>query len=245
MSEEITLEAYASRQELIDNLDDIFEQTLKDLLSTQDVVHVSLTGGTVGIQILENLDPEHQINWNNVHIWWSDERFVPTGDPERNEGQATAALIHRLPIPAENVHRMPASDQGMTLEEAVDAYDAELAKYWPEQPEFDITLLGVGPDAHIASLFPGLEGIDVDNCAVIAVSDSPKPPAERISLTLPAINNSKNVWVVAAGADKAEAVFAAFTQTNKSLAPVCAVSGTEETVFFTDEDAAKLLIDDN
>lgn len=244
MSEETTLEAYASKEELIENIDEIFETTVKDLLVEQDSVHVVLTGGTVGIALLENIDPTHKLDWSRIHLWWGDERFVPAGHPDRNEGQATAALIHRLPIPAENVHRMPASDAGMSLDEAVDAYDDELAKFWPELPEFDITFLGVGPDAHIASLFPGLEGIQVDNTAVIAVRNSPKPPAERISLTLPSLNNSKNVWIVAAGADKADAIYAAFTSENPSEAPVSAVEGIEETVFFTDEAAAARLIDE-
>ena len=244
MSEETTLEAYADKQELIDNIDEIFEETVKDLLQQQENVHVVLTGGTVGIALLENIDPTHKLNWKRIHLWWGDERFVPAGHPDRNEGQATAALIHRLPIPAENVHRMPASDAGLTLDEAVDAYDDELAQFWPELPEFDITFLGVGPDAHIASLFPGLEGIEVDDRAVIAVRNSPKPPAERISLTLPALNNSKNVWVVASGADKADAIYAAFTSESASEAPVSAVEGTEETVFFTDEAAASRLIDE-
>ena len=244
MSEETTLEAYADKQELIDNIDEIFEETVKDLLQQQENVHVVLTGGTVGIALLENIDPTHKLNWKRIHLWWGDERFVPAGHPDRNEGQATAALIHRLPIPAENVHRMPAADAGLTLDEAVDAYDDELAQFWPELPEFDITFLGVGPDAHIASLFPGLEGIEVDDRAVIAVRNSPKPPAERISLTLPALNNSKNVWVVASGADKADAIYAAFTSESASEAPVSAVEGTEETVFFTDEAAASRLIDE-
>lgn len=245
MSEETTLEAYANKQELIDNIDEIFEDTVKDLLLQQDTVHVVLTGGTVGIALLENIDPTHKLDWNRIHLWWGDERFVPAGDPDRNEGQATSALLHRLPIPAENIHRMPASDAGMTLDEAVDAYDDELAKYWPELPEFDITFLGVGPDAHIASLFPGLEGIEVNDRAVIAVRNSPKPPAERISLTLPALNNSKNVWVVASGADKADAIYAAFTSESASEAPVSAVEGIEETVFFTDEAAAARLIEED
>ena len=245
MSEETTLEAYADKQELIDNIDEIFEEAVKELLVEQPAVHVVLTGGTVGIALLENIDPSNKLDWSRIHLWWGDERFVPTGHPDRNEGQATAALIHRLPIPAENVHRMPASDAGMTLDEAVDAYDDELAKFWPELPEFDITFLGVGPDAHIASLFPGLEGIEVDDRAVIAVRNSPKPPAERISLTLPALNNSKNVWVVASGADKADAIYAAFTSENPSEAPVSAVEGIEETVFFTDEAAAARLIDED
>ena len=244
MSEETTLEAYADKQELIDNIDEIFEETVKDLLLQQENVHVVLTGGTVGIALLENIDPTHKLNWKRIHLWWGDERFVPAGHPDRNEGQATAALIHRLPIPAENVHHMPASDAGLTLDEAVDAYDDELAQFWPELPEFDITFLGVGPDAHIASLFPGLEGIEVDDRAVIAVRNSPKPPAERISLTLPALNNSKNVWVVASAADKADAISAAFTSESASEAPVSAVEGTEETVFFTDEAAASRLIDE-
>lgn len=244
MSEETTLEAYADKQELIDNIDEIFEETVKDLLQQQENVHVVLTGGTVGIALLENIDPTHKLDWKRIHLWWGDERFVPAGHPDRNEGQATAALIHRLPIPAENVHRMPASEAGLTLDEAVDAYDDELAQFWPELPEFDITFLGVGPDAHIASLFPGLEGIEVDDRAVIAVRNSPKPPAERISLTLPALNNSKNVWVVASGADKADAIYAAFTSESASEAPVSAVEGTEETVFFTDEAAASRLIDE-
>lgn len=244
MSEETTLEAYADKQELIDNIDEIFEETVKDLLLQQENVHVVLTGGTVGIALLENIDPTHKLDWKRIHLWWGDERFVPAGHPDRNEGQATAALIHRLPIPAENVHRMPASDAGLTLDEAVDAYDDELAQFWPELPEFDITFLGVGPDAHIASLFPGLEGIEVDDRAVIAVRNSPKPPAERISLTLPALNNTKNVWVVASGADKADAIYAAFTSESASEAPVSAVEGTEETVFFTDEAAASRLIDE-
>lgn len=245
MSEETTLEAYANKQELIDNIDEIFEDTVKDLLLQQDTVHVVLTGGTVGIALLENIDPTHKLDWNRIHLWWGDERFVPAGDPDRNEGQATSALLHRLPIPAENIHRMPASDAGMTLDEAVDAYDDELAKFWPELPEFDITFLGVGPDAHIASLFPGLEGIEVNDRAVIAVRNSPKPPAERISLTLPALNNSKNVWVVASGADKADAIYAAFTSESASEAPVSAVEGIEETVFFTDEAAAARLIEED
>ena len=106
MSEETTLEAYADKQELIDNIDEIFETTVKDLLVEQDAVHVVLTGGTVGIALLENIDPGHVLDWSRIHLWWGDERFVPAGHADRNEGQATTALIHSLPIPAENVHRM-------------------------------------------------------------------------------------------------------------------------------------------
>ncbi|MEG0161150.1 MAG: 6-phosphogluconolactonase, partial [Aurantimicrobium sp.] len=93
MSEETTLEAYADKQELIDNIDEIFEEAVKELLVEQPAVHVVLTGGTVGIALLENIDPSNKLDWSRIHLWWGDERFVPAGHADRNEGQATAALI--------------------------------------------------------------------------------------------------------------------------------------------------------
>ena len=240
MSEETTLEAYADKQELIDNIDEIFEEAVKELLVEQPAVHVVLTGGTVGIALLENIDPSNKLDWSRIHLWWGDERFVPAGHADRNEGQATAALIHRLPIPAENVHRMPASDAGMTLDEAVDAYDDELAKFWPELPEFDITFLGVGPDAHIASLFPGLEGIEVDDRAVIAVRNSPKPPAERLSFSYQALNRSKAVFFLASGSAKSEVARCAIKDSKCEL-PAAKVKGLELTRWYVDQEISREL----
>jgi 6-phosphogluconolactonase len=245
MAEETTLEAYSDAQELITHIAEAFDDTVKDLLLTQDSVHIVLTGGTVGIALLSALDLNGSLDWERIHLWWGDERFVPQGDPQRNEGQAAAGLLDRVKIPQKNIHRMPPSDAEMSVDEAAAAYNTELSTFFGDTtPSFDITFLGVGPDAHVASLFPGLEGITETGTNVIAVTNSPKPPAERISLTLEAINSSDRIWVVAAGADKAGAVYSAFTQTDKNLSPVSAVDGVHETVFFTDEAAASRLLED-
>lgn len=245
MSDEKTLEVYTDKADLIAGIDARFEQVVSQALVTQPLVHVVLTGGTVGIAMLEPIDPEHLLDWSRIHLWWGDERFVASDSPDRNEGQAQRALIHRLPIPAQNIHRMPASDAGLSLDDAAAAYTAELAAFANSgsvAPAFDITLLGIGPDAHVASLFPGHPGVQDASAAAIAVRNSPKPPPERVSLSLETINASQRVWVVASGADKAEAVQAAFTATEAAVAPASAVEGTLETIFFTDEAAAQALL---
>jgi 6-phosphogluconolactonase len=245
MAEETTLEAYSNTEELITHIAEAFDDTVKDLLLTQDSVHIVLTGGTVGIALLSALDLNGSLDWTRIHLWWGDERFVPQGDPQRNEGQAAPGLLDRVGIPQKNIHRMPASDTGMSVVEAATAYSNDLSEFFGDNtPRFDITFLGVGPDAHVASLFPGREAITVTGTNVVAVNDSPKPPAERISLTLEALNSSDRIWIVAAGADKADAVYSAFTQTDKNLSPVSAVDGVHETVFFTDEAAASRLLED-
>jgi len=244
---------------LIDAIDARFEEVGSDRLAHQEMVHVVFTGGTVGIGLLRPLDADNQLDWSRIHVWWGDERWVPAGHPDRNEGQAMHAILSRVPVPAENVHRFPASDGGLTLDQAAREYQAELESLAPplrrtdflganfaetetfRTPAFDITFLGVGPDAHVASLFPGLPGVLNKNASVIAVRDSPKPPSDRLSLTLPALNSSARVWVVAAGADKAEAVRLALSATDAAVAPVSAVHGTLETVFFTDAAAAALV----
>jgi 6-phosphogluconolactonase len=245
--------------DLIATIDARFQKVVAGLLALQKQVHIVLTGGTVGIALLGPLDAKNILDWSRIHVWWGDERWVPSDHPDRNEGQATKALLYRLPIPAENIHRFAASDEGLTLDQAARDYQSELesaatplrrddflgASFNGSEafrtPVFDITMLGVGPDAHVASLFPGHAGVKALNASVIAVRDSPKPPAERLSLTLPAINASKRVWVVASGTDKAEAVNLAFGASEASTAPVSAVHGTDETVFYVDAAAAKIV----
>lgn len=240
-----SLEVFADKAELIAGIDRQFEAVVAVLLELQPLVHVVLTGGTVGIAMLEPIDPGHKLDWSRIHLWWGDERFVAADSPDRNEGQAQRALIHRLPIPAHNVHRMPAADAGLSLDEATVAYAQELGSFgegFIQAPAFDITLLGIGPDAHVASLFPDHVGLTTPTTsAAIAVRNSPKPPPERISLSLHTINGSKRVWVIASGDDKAEAVHAAFTSEQHDQVPASAVHGTVETIFFTDAAAAAQL----
>ena len=221
-----------------------FTTKLLDILDTQAVAHVVLTGGSMGGAVLQSVgaSPAHtSIDWSRVHFWWGDERWLPAGDVERNDEQARVAFLEGLDLPAENLHPFPASDSGLDLDTAADVYAAELAQHGVDglpHPIFDITFLGVGPDGHIASLFPHRSGIQVADRTVIAVRNSPKPPPERLSLTRPVINASQRVWMVLAGADKASALGLALAGASRDEVPVAGIKGRRRTVFFVDADAA-------
>lgn len=207
-------------------------------------VHVSLTGGSMGGAVLAAAAARsrvREIDWSLVHFWWSDERFVPRGHADRNETQSRAALLDALDIPAENIHAIAASDQGLDLDEAATAYARELARFAADGqawPSFDVTFLGVGPDAHIASLFPDRPEILVVDEAALPVRDSPKPPPERVTLTRPVINSSKRVWLVMSGADKAAALGLALAGASYASVPAAGAKGRRRTVFFVDLAAA-------
>lgn len=211
--------------------------------------HLVLTGGGIGIRALEAVRDranETRISWSHVHLWWGDERFLPDRDPERNETQAREALINAISIPEEHVHPIPASDglDGDHVEYAATRYGQELAVTARGEgpvPAFDVCLLGVGPDAHVASLFPGLTGVREDESSVTAVHDSPKPPPKRVSLTLPSIRASREVWLLASGEGKAEAVQLGLAGGSVDEAPVAGARGADRTVFWVDEAAAAKL----
>ncbi|KQR54587.1 6-phosphogluconolactonase [Leifsonia sp. Leaf336] len=215
-----------------------------DILDDLGAANVALTGGTMGIAVLEavNGSPARDtIDWSKVHFWWGDERFVEKSSEERNERQAREALLDHLPVPPENIHPFPASDEIADLDEAASVYAAELAAFAPEGqefPRFDITFLGVGPDGHIASLFPDRAGIRETEATVVAVRDSPKPPPERLSLTRPVLNASDRIWLVLSGSDKASALGLALAGASYTEVPVAGAKGRKRTVFFVDKDAA-------
>jgi 6-phosphogluconolactonase len=208
------------------------------------LAHVSLTGGSMGSAVLAAAARSPRlssIDWSMVHFWWSDERFVPRGHDDRNEKQARDALLDALGLPAGNIHAPAASDEGLELDAAADAYAAELARFAGSEgpwPSFDVCFLGVGPDAHIASLFPDRPEILITDRSVVAVRDSPKPPPERVSMTRPVINSSKRVWMVLSGADKASALGLALAGASYASVPAAGAKGRKRTVFFVDRDAA-------
>ena len=221
-----------------------FITKMLDILDEQAVAHVVLTGGGMASSVHEAVAASPActtIDWSRVHFWWGDERWVPDGDADRNDAQARTALLDALELPAENLHPFPASDGELSLDEAAEAYAAELAQHGVDglpHPIFDITFLGVGPDGHIASLFPHRSGIQVTDRTVIPVRNSPKPPPERLSLTRPVINSSQRVWLVLAGADKASALGLALAGASRDEVPVAGIKGRKRTVFFVDGDAA-------
>ncbi|MGF0116719.1 6-phosphogluconolactonase [Promicromonospora sp. Marseille-Q5078] len=226
---------------------------LLDAQSVRTPVHAVLTGGTVGIKTLAAVAASPlraAVDWSGVHLWWGDERFLPDGDPDRNETQARAALVDALVdasgLPADHVHAMPARGAvagGRTVEtpeQAADAYAAELARFAGAAvavPEFDVLLLGMGPDGHVASLFPGHDGLGARG-ATVGVHGSPKPPPERVSLTFDAIGRAREVWVVAAGAEKAAQAAAALAGGPVAEVPAAGARGTARTLWLLDAAAA-------
>jgi 6-phosphogluconolactonase len=235
---------FDDRPALIAGIADRFVSVMTDVLSQQDVAHVVLTGGTVGIDTLAAIgEPvrSEKIDWSRVHLWWGDERWLVSGSSERNDAQADAALLSLIDCPATNIHRFPAADGDSDLDAAAAEYAAELERFASEGdrfPAFDIVFLGVGPDGHIASLFPGHDGIKERDETVISVRNAPKPPPERLSLTLPVINSARRVWLCLSGSDKASALGLALAGANASEVPAAGVTARNKTVFFIDQAAA-------
>jgi len=214
------------------------------------LAHVCLTGGSMGGAVLSAAaeDPRvDQIDWSLVHFWWGDERFVERDADDRNSLQSRRALLDRIAVPAENIHEVAAPSDGLTLDEAAAAYAAELARYGREDepwPSFAVCFLGVGPDGHIASLFPDRPEVTVTDAAALPVRDSPKPPSERVTLTRPVLNASKRVWLVLTGADKASALGLALAGASYASVPAAGAKGHRRTVFFVDEAAAAAVAPD-
>ncbi|TFC55660.1 MULTISPECIES: 6-phosphogluconolactonase [unclassified Cryobacterium] len=235
---------HADKSALIDSVAARFITKMADILHEQGHAHVVLTGGTVGTGVLEaiNASPDRDsVDWAKIDFWWGDERWVPRTHADRNEVQARAALLDHIDIPAANVHSFPASDEGLDLDAAADRYAAELkTQAAPDSlvPQFDVTFLGVGPDGHIASLFPHMQGIRENDRTVIAVLNSPKPPSERLSLTRWVINSSERIWLVVSGTDKASALGLALAGASRDEVPVAGIRGRHYTDFFVDGEAA-------
>ena len=216
---------------------------IAEAIAQRGVAHVVLTGGTVGIATLASIadNPRHtDTDFEKVHFWWGDERFVAADSADRNALQAENALLGKLTLDRMKVHGFPSSEEfGGNLDQAAEAFAAELAAVAEKNqplPRFDLVYLGMGPDGHIASLFPG-KPAPAPGLTVVAEHDSPKPPPQRLSLTFEALNSADRVWFVVAGADKAAAAAEALADTGSTL-PAARVKGTSETTWFIDAAAA-------
>ncbi len=246
-----SLKISRSRRELVEQVTADFYRLMFELCESRPTVHLALTGGTVGIEILTAIRDSPLLtglDWSKVQFWWGDERWLPTGDAERNDFQAESALLNLLLardlIADSQVHRFAATDSGLTIDEAAEEMSARLAEFAEareESPVFDLVFLGVGPDAHIASLFPGKSEIGLAGAKAVPVRNSPKPPPERLSLTLAALNRSERTWLCLAGEDKAAALRLTLSGTGPAEAPAAGVSGQIETRYYADQAAASEL----
>jgi len=223
---------------------------LVDVQAATGGASVVLTGGSVGIATLAalaDMPARDAIDWRNLDIWWGDERFLPAGHPDRNETQARAALLDALPLDPARIHAMPASDgpDGDDPDAAAARYAAALAAAakpgHATLPHFDVLMLGVGEDGHVASIFPEHpSSYEVDGTAM-AVRNSPKPPPTRISLTLPTIRGAKEIWLVVAGEDKASAVHLALSGAGPVQVPAAGAVARSRTLWLLDRGAASKL----
>jgi 6-phosphogluconolactonase len=207
---------------------------------------VVLTGGRVAAKVLRSvkeLPAADAVDWSRIDLWWGDERFLPAGHPDRNETQAREALLDALPLDPARVHAMPASDgpDGDDAKAAAARYARELAAAAKpgssELPHFDVLMLGVGEDGHVASLFPGHTGL-AEEGVTAAVYDSPKPPPVRVTLTMPTIQTAEEVWLIAAGKDKAAAVGMAIEGAGPKQVPAAGAVGNDRTLWLLDRAAA-------
>jgi 6-phosphogluconolactonase len=215
---------------------------LADAQAAGHVPQIALTGGTIADAIhreVARLSPGSGVDWTRVVVWWGDERFVAADDPERNAGQARAAFLDSVGVEPAHVHEMPSTADADDVEAAAAAYSSELREHG--SGEFDVVMLGVGPDGHVASLFPGDAALDVRDRVAVGVPDSPKPPPQRVSLTFPALNRARTVWFLVSGEAKAPAVARALGGADLHDIPAAGVSGHDETIWFLDRPSASAL----
>jgi 6-phosphogluconolactonase len=220
--------------------------SLLDAQNERGAADLVLTGGRVAAAVYRAvvaLPARDAVDWSRVDVWWGDERFLPGGHPDRNETQAREALLDALPLAPGRVHPMPPSDgpDGDDPEAAAARYARTLAEAarpgHAPLPHFDVLLLGIGEDGHVASVFPE-HPVVYEARPVAAVRGSPKPPPVRITLTLPAINTAEEIWIIAAGPDKAGPVSMALEGAGPHQIPAAGVHAVRTTLWLLDRAAA-------
>lgn len=224
--------------------------TLVERIADAGHSHLCLTGGGIGTAVLAAIaasPARDSVDWPAVEIWWGDERYLPAGSADRNESSARAALLDHVPVSPDHVHPIPGPwGSHSDVDEAAASYAAALAvAARPEDhgpaPAMDVLLLGIGPDGHVASLFPEQPALH-DTRPCVAVRGAPKPPPVRVTLTLPTINSAREVWILASGAEKSSAVRLALDEGAGSFqVPAAGARGRERTLFLLDEAAASRL----
>jgi 6-phosphogluconolactonase len=223
---------------------------LVDAQAARGIASIVLTGGRVGGAVLRELrdNPARDaVDWSRVEMWWGDERWLPDGDAERNDKQARDDLLASIAVDPARVHPFPAADGRYAgdPEAAAAAYAAELAAATrPEDhgpvPRFDVLMLGVGEEGHVASIFPESPAA-YETRPVVAVRGSPKPPPTRLTLTFPAIAAATDVWLMAAGAEKAGAIALALGGAGAIQVPAAGVHGRARTLWLLDRESASKL----
>ncbi len=243
----LELKILSSPAELAATVADRFLQRMAAAQGRGEEPHVALTGGTIAHDVHREIAQRaeaggHSVDWSRVTFWWGDERFVAADSSDRNALDARAVFLD--PVGATAVREVPSTDDAADVEAAATAYGDQLRA--SGAGEFDLVMLGLGPDGHVASLFPGFQQLDADGITV-AVTGSPKPPPERVSLTFPALNRTRAAWFLVTGDAKADAVRRALADRGdvhetpaRGIRPA-PLHGPGETIWFLDLAAASKL----
>ena len=195
---------------------------------------LALSGGSVATVLFPAL-ARLTFDWTRVDFFWCDERAVPPSHEDSNYALARRLWLEPAGVPAERIHRMEA--EGRDLGAAAAAYGEVLEQTLGDRGRLDLVLLGVGPDGHVASLFPGHAALEEDDLAVLPIEDSPKPPPRRLTLTLPVLAAARLVVVAAFGAAKADVVREALHDPGSALPLALVVHRARRVVFLLDEEA--------
>jgi len=246
MSQGPTVVVHHDKAALADSAAARLVMAIVEAQSSRGQADIVLTGGSMGLAVLVSLSAspaKDAIDWRRLNVWWGDERFLPAGDPGRNQTAARHGLLDAVPLDPARVHPMPASDgpDGADVDAAAARYARELAAAAPrghDVPEFDVLMLGVGPDAHVASLFPEHPALHEREASVIGVRGAPKPPPMRLSMTLASLSAARDLWFLVSGADKAAAVGLVLSGAGQMQAPAAGVAGLRSTTWLLDRDAA-------
>lgn len=213
-----------------------FDAASRRALARHQVFTIAIPGGSVATTCFARL-ASLTIDWERVEFFWVDERAVPPDSPDSNYAAARSLWLERARVPATRIHRI--RGEADSLSQAAREYSDELARVAGTPPRLDYVLLGVGPDGHVASLFPGRVET-ADGRWVLAVEDAPKPLARRLTLSLPALTHAERVVIVATGEEKSAAVRAALVE--GSSLPVARVArDARSCMFVLDRSAARLL----
>jgi 6-phosphogluconolactonase len=207
---------------------------LIELQSQQHTANVCLTGGPTAMAMyveLGQIMADSPLRPDQLEIWWGDEHFVPATHPDRQAAMTLATLARRFPIDASRTHPMPGPEGQLDSEAAAEAYAKELG-----QTRFDVCVLGIGDLGQTGSLYRLHPALEQTAAKVVAVSDAPQPPSERLTLTTSMLSTSTQVWFLASGRSKAGWVKAALAA-DASL-PAARITGREATIWMIDQDAA-------
>ncbi|MGB7817978.1 MAG: 6-phosphogluconolactonase [Ornithinibacter sp.] len=235
-----TIVRHPTRQALADASAARLVLGILDAQAARGTAHVSMTGGSMGSQIIASVahDPARAaVDWSQVHVWWGDERYLPAGDPDRNDTQNDEAGLADFGLDPAKVHRVLGPEDSADAEASALDYARALREHGTGL--FDVVVLGVGPDGHVASLFPHHPAAATTGAMTTAVHDSPKPPPDRVSLTRECLERSREVWFLVSGADKADAVRRGVTGAPFETTPAAHVHGQERTLWLLDADAAR------